>query len=63
MIYHKFNLDANRVRTITVNSQIVQGDIGRYEFNQLQNLVKNSLGSLYTNFKPIKVKKRSVLKF
>ena len=57
--------DPNRVRTITVNSpDIVQGEIvGKYEFNQLENLVKNSLGSLYTNFKPHKVKKGQFLKF
>lgn len=57
--------DQNRIRTITVNSpDIVQGEIvGKYEFNQLENLVKNSLGSLYTNFKPHKVKKGQFLKF
>ena len=57
--------DPERVRTITVNSpDIVQGEIvGKYEFNQLENLVKNSLGSLYTNFKPHKVKKGQFLKF
>jgi formylmethanofuran dehydrogenase subunit D len=57
--------DAGRVRTITVNSpDIVQGEIiGKYEFNQLENLVKNSFGSLYTNFKPNKVKKGQFLKF
>jgi hypothetical protein len=57
--------DASRVRTITVNSpDIVQGEIiGKYEFNQLENLVKNSFGSLYTNFKPNKVKKGQFLKF
>lgn len=57
--------DNNRIRTITVNSpDIVEGEIvGKYEFNQLENLVKNSLGSLYTNFKPSKVKKGQFLKF
>ncbi|RTZ01370.1 translocation/assembly module TamB [Flavobacterium sp. RSP49] len=57
--------DEKRVRTITVNSpDIVQGEIvGKYEFNQLENLAKNSLGSLYTNFKPNKVKKGQFLKF
>jgi hypothetical protein len=57
--------DASRVRTITVNSpDIIQGEIiGKYEFNQLENLVKNSFGSLYTNFKPNKVKKGQFLKF
>lgn len=59
------SFDQNRIRTITVNSpDIVQGEIvGKYEFNQLENLVKNSLGSLYTNFKPHKVKKGQFLKF
>lgn len=59
------SFDQNRVRTITVNSpDIVEGEIvGKYEFNQLENLVKNSLGSLYTNFKPSKVKKGQFLKF
>ena len=57
--------DASRVRTITLNSpDIVQGEIiGKYEFNQLENLIKNSFGSLYTNFKPNKVKKGQFLKF
>lgn len=57
--------DQNRIRTITVNSpDIVEGEIvGKYEFSQLENLVKNSLGSLYTNFKPSKVKKGQFLKF
>jgi hypothetical protein len=45
--------------TITVNSpDIVEGEIvGKHEFNQLENLVKNSLGSLYKFPKPSKVKK------
>lgn len=57
--------DQKRVRTITVNSpDIVQGEIvGKYEFNQLPNLIKNSLGSLYTNYKPTKVKKGQFLTF
>ena len=57
--------DGDKVRTITVNSpDIVQGEIvGRYAFNQVQSLIKNSLGSLYTNFKPIKVNKGQFLKF
>ena len=57
--------DQNKIRTITVNSpDIVEGEIiGKFEFNQVENLVKNSLGSLYTNFKPHKVKKGQFLKF
>jgi hypothetical protein len=63
--YINSTFDQNRVRTITVNSpDIVQGEIvGKYEFNQLKNLVTNSLGSLYTNYKPEKVKKGQFLKF
>ena len=57
--------DENRVRTITVNSRdIVEGEIvGKYQFKQLPNLVMNSLGSLYTNYKPLKVNKGQFLKF
>ncbi|WP_291104285.1 MULTISPECIES: translocation/assembly module TamB domain-containing protein [unclassified Flavobacterium] len=59
------SFDQNRVRTITINSpDIVEGEmVGKYEFSQLKNLVTNSLGSLYTNYKPIKVKKGQFLKF
>jgi hypothetical protein len=52
------SFDSNNVRTIVNSPDIVEGEIvGKYEFNQLENLVKNSLGSLYTNFKPSKVKR------
>lgn len=59
------SFDEERVRTITLNSRdIVEGEIvGKFKFNQLGNLVKNSLGSLYTNFKPNKVNKGQFLKF
>lgn len=55
----------NGIRTITVNSpDIVEGKLeGKYKFNQLQKLVENSLGSLYTNFKPNKVEKGQFLNF
>jgi hypothetical protein len=57
--------DADGVRKITMNSpDIVDGEmVGKYEFSQLKNLVINSLGSLYTNYKPIKVNKGQFLKF
>ncbi|WP_246022055.1 translocation/assembly module TamB domain-containing protein [Flavobacterium cellulosilyticum] len=63
--YINSTFDQDRVRTITVNSvDIVKGQIvGKYEFNQVKNLVTNSLGSLYTNYKPLKVKKGQFLKF
>lgn len=57
--------DAERVRTINVNSpDIIEGEIvGKFQFSELGNLVKNSLGSLYTNFKPNKVSMGQFLKF
>jgi len=63
--YINSTFDQDRVRTITVNSRdIIEGEIvGKYEFNQLKNLVMNSLGSLYTNYEPAKVKKGQFLKF
>ncbi len=59
------SFDQNQVRTINVNSpDIVEGSIiGRYQFSQLKNLVTNSLGSLYANYKPLKVNKGQFLKF
>lgn len=68
-LFDDFNInstfDQDRVRTISVNSRdIVEGEIvGKYEFNQLKNLVLNSMGSLYTNYEPAKVKKSQFLKF
>ncbi|MCI4443766.1 MAG: translocation/assembly module TamB [Lentimicrobium sp.] len=63
--YINSSFDQDRVRTITVNSpDIVEGEIvGKFQFNQLKNLVMNSLGSLYTNYKPEKVNKGQFLKF
>lgn len=63
--YINSSFDQNRVRTITVNSHdIIEGEIvGKFQFNQLEKLVMNSLGSLYANFKPEKVKKGQFLKF
>ncbi|WP_016989114.1 translocation/assembly module TamB domain-containing protein [Flavobacterium sp. ACAM 123] len=59
------SFDTDRVRTITVNSpDIIEGEIvGKFQFSELGNLIKNSLGSLYTNFKPDKVSKGQFLKF
>jgi len=58
-------LDNNQVRNISFHSpDIVEGEIiGKFQFKQLKNLMINSLGSLYTNYKPIKVNKGQFLKF
>jgi hypothetical protein len=67
--FNDFNLnssfDDSRIRTIKVSApDIANGTIvGRYKYAELKGLVSNSLGSLYTNYKPIKVKKGQFLKF
>ncbi|WP_418263088.1 translocation/assembly module TamB domain-containing protein [Flavobacterium faecale] len=59
------NFDAEKIRTIILNSpDIVQGEIvGKFQFRDLGILVRNSIGSLYTNFKPEPVSKGQFLKF
>ncbi|WP_348800081.1 translocation/assembly module TamB domain-containing protein [Flavobacterium adhaerens] len=67
--FNDFNLnstfDAKRIRTIKIDApDITNGTIvGNFKFAALKDLVANSLGSLYTNYKPIKVKKGQFLKF
>ena len=57
--------DENRIRTITINSpDIIEGKVvGRYEFGQLRKMVENSLGSLYANYSPNKIKPGQFLRF
>ncbi len=52
-------------RTITVNStDIVNGTLkGRYKFEELPKLAKNSLGSIYTNYEPDEVSPGQFLDF
>ncbi len=59
------SFDENRVRTIAVNSpDIIEGKIvGKFQFNQLRKMVENSIGSLYTNYRPNKIIKGQFLKF
>lgn len=59
------SFDADKLRTITINStDVVDGKIiGKFRFDQLDKLVMNSVGSLYTNYKPYKVKKGQFLRF
>lgn len=59
------SFDSDKLRTITVNStDVVNGKIvGKFQFDQLDKLVMNSVGSLYTNYKPHKVKKGQFLRF
>ena len=57
--------DKEGIRTLTIDSpDIIDGKVvGRFQFNQLGRLTRNSLGSLYTNFKPEKVNKGQFLRF
>ncbi len=57
--------DDYKVKIITIDSpDIIQGQIeGKYQFDQLAKLARNSLGSLYANFKPEKVNRGQFLKF
>lgn len=59
------SFDANNVRTITVNSpDIIDGKVvGKFQFNLLQKMLENSIGSLYTNYRPNKIQKGQFLKF
>lgn len=52
-------------RTLTINSpDIFEGKVvGKFQFNQLQKMIENSLGSLYTNYHPNKVAKGQYLNF
>lgn len=67
--FNDFNLnssfDDKRIRTIKITApDITNGTVvGKYKFSELKGLVTNSLGSLYTNYKPIPVKKGQFLKF
>ncbi|RAR72608.1 uncharacterized protein DUF490 [Flavobacterium aciduliphilum] len=57
--------DANQERTITMASpNQLKGFIkGKFDFNQIPGMIENSLGSLYTNYKPILLKKGQYMKF
>lgn len=57
--------DGEGVRTVTVNStDIVEGRVtGKYDANELPQLIENALGSLYTNYSPHKVKPGQFLDF
>jgi hypothetical protein len=57
--------DASRVRTVTIDSpDIVQGQVvGKYKIAELGPMIENSLGSLYANYTPNKIRKGQFLKF
>ena len=61
----KSSFDENNIRTISINSpDIVQGKVvGKFQIDQLQKMIENSLGSLYANYSPNTVVKGQFLKF
>lgn len=59
------SFDQDNVHKITLNSiEGINGEIeGKFDFNQIYKMVQNSLGSLYTNYKPNVIKKGQYFKF
>lgn len=59
------SFDENRERTIAINSpDIIEGKlVGKFDFNQLPFMLENSLGSIYANYNPNKIKKGQYLRF
>jgi hypothetical protein len=57
--------DENKERVITLSSpDIVDGKIvGKFYFEEVIDMVENALGSIYTNYKPNKVRPEQYLKF
>ncbi len=57
--------DPAGVRTLTIVSpDIIEGKVmGRFRFGELRKMLENSIGSLYTNYKPNKVSKGQFLRF
>ena len=58
--FKDFNINSSfkkDVRTITINStDIINGKLkGKFKFKELENLARNSIGSIYTNYHPFPV--------
>ncbi len=59
---HFNNLNERSISIFSPNA--VKGNVeGKFKFNQIEKMVKNSLGSLYTNYKPTQLSKGQYLKF
>lgn len=66
--FKDFNITSSfldSIRTITINSpEIITGEIvGNFKFNELGKLAQNSIGSIYSNYKPFDVAKNQKLDF
>lgn len=59
------SFDEQKIRTIAINSpEVINGKIeGKFKFAEVLKLVENSLGSIYTNYNPLKVSKDQFFNF
>ncbi|GGD41392.1 translocation/assembly module TamB domain-containing protein [Muriicola marianensis] len=59
------SFDADSVRTIRINSpDIITGFMrGRFKVKELDKLLRNSIGSIYTNFRPFEISEGQTLDF
>ena len=66
--FEKFDISSrfeNNMRFISINSpDIIEGELkGRFRFNDLKKLFENSIGHIYTNYIPNKVKNNQDIEF
>ncbi len=61
-VHSEFNKD---IRTLTIDSpDIIKGTVvGRFHFDEVLDLVQNSVGSIYANYRPIEVLPNQYLTF
>ncbi len=59
------SFDQDSIRSIEINSpDIITGFLrGRFKVNELDKLIRNSIGSIYTNYKPFEISEGQVLDF
>ena len=59
------SFDQDSVRTVEINSpDIITGFMrGRFKVKELDKLLRNSIGSIYTNYKPFEISEGQVLDF
>ncbi|WP_299439156.1 translocation/assembly module TamB domain-containing protein [uncultured Aquimarina sp.] len=59
------SFDSQNVRTITMNSpDIIEGSVkGVFRFENVYDLFRNSIGSLYTNFEPTEITDNEFMEF
>nr|WP_247672663.1 translocation/assembly module TamB domain-containing protein [Aquimarina sp. MMG016] len=59
------SFDEDNVRTITINSpDIIEGNVkGVFRFENVYDLFRNSIGSLYANFEPLEITDNEFMEF